>query len=71
MKKRQELLDEIRELIENENYHEIESTVEELLDEIEDVFKEISEDLKKINIDNLEVISDDQKMAEEAASDLY
>lgn len=71
MKKRQELLGEIRELIKASNLHEVESTVEEFVDEVEDVFKDISDMLKKINIDYLDRISDAQIMAEEAASDLY
>jgi len=71
VKKRQELLGEIRELIKASNLHEVESTVEEFVDEVEDVFKDISDMLKKINIDYLDRISDAQIMAEEAASDLY
>lgn len=71
VKKRNEFISEIEQLIEDRDFEEINNSLNSFIDEVEAVLNDISDDLKKINIDNLGVISDVQKMAEGIADDLY
>lgn len=71
MKTRKEYINEIKSLIEDENYHDIENYVDNLIDDMEDEFEEISEKLKWVDINHLHAISDAQLIAEKASRDLY
>jgi len=71
MIKRQELINEIEQLIENNDFEEVNVCLNDFINQVEDVFCKISSTLKTISIDILDVVSDVQLIAEEAADDLY
>jgi len=71
MLKRQDVLCEVEQLIENQRYNEVTNFLNTYINQIEEVFYNIANTLKGINIDNLNVVSDIQQIAEEAADNLY
>lgn len=71
MLKRQDVLCEVEQLIENQRYNEVTNFLNTYINQIEEVFYNIANTLKNINIDTLNVVSDIQQIAEEAADNLY
>lgn len=71
MLKRQDVLSEVEQLIENQRYNEVTNFLNTYINQIEEAFYNIANTLKGINIDNLNVVSDIQQIAEEAADNLY